>query len=44
MLAQHLAQSGMQQMRRGVIAHGGIADLGVDDGVDFVRPREWGIS
>jgi len=36
MLAENFAQSGLQQMRRGVVAHGGLADRGVDHGVHFV--------
>ena len=35
-LAQHLAQRGMQQMRAGVVAHGGAADFVVDHRVHFV--------
>ena len=39
-LAENFAQAGVQQVRRGVIAHGGQADVGVDHGVDFVAdPR-----
>ena len=36
MLAQHLAQPRMQQMRSGVIPHGSFANLRVHDRVDFV--------
>src|ERR1700730_11350582 len=36
MLAQHFAQSRLQQMRGRVITHGGLADLSVDDGIDFL--------
>ena len=36
MLAQHLAQRGMQQVRAGMVAHGGAADFVVDHGVDLV--------
>ena len=36
MLAQNFAQPGLQQVRGGVIAHGGLADFGVDHGVDFI--------
>ena len=36
MLAQNFAQPGLQQMRGGVIAHGGLANVGVDHGVDFL--------
>ncbi len=39
-LAQHFAQSGLQQMRGGVIAHGGLANFGVDHGVDLVARHE----
>ena len=35
-LAQHLAQRGVQQVRAGVVAHGGAADFVVDHGVNFV--------
>ena len=35
-LAQHFAQPGLQQMRGGVVAHGGLADVDVDHGIDFV--------
>ena len=35
-LAQHLAQSGMEKMRGGVVAHGGFAEGGVDHGIYFV--------
>ncbi len=40
-LAQNFAQSGLQQMRGRVIAHGGLADFGVDDGIDFVADADW---
>src|SRR5579859_508118 len=33
MLAQHLAQTGMKQMRSGVVAHGGGADICIHDGI-----------
>src|SRR5260370_9311069 len=36
MLAQHLAQTSVQQMCRRVIAHGGLSNLSIDHGVDFV--------
>ena len=36
MRAQYLAQRGMQQMRAGMVAHGGAANLVVDHGVDLV--------
>src|SRR6267143_5724384 len=36
MLAQHLAQTGVQQMRSRVIAHGGLSNLSIDHGVDSV--------
>ncbi len=36
MRAQHVAQRRMQQVRAGVVAHGRVADLGVDHGVDLV--------
>ena len=36
MLAQNFAQSGLQQVRGRVVAHGRLADFGVDDGIDFV--------
>ncbi len=35
-LAQHFAQPGMQQVRGGVVAHGGLANFVVDHGVDLV--------
>src|ERR1700756_4365893 len=35
-LAQHLAQSGMQQMGCGVITHRGFADFGVHDGIQLI--------
>jgi len=35
-LAQNFAQASLQQVRGGVVAHGGLADVGVDDGIDFV--------
>ena len=35
-LAQHFAQPSLQQMRGGVVAHGGLADFGVDHGVHFI--------
>src|SRR5712691_8124551 len=35
-LAQHLAQARMKQMRRRVIAHSGLPDFSIDDGVDLV--------
>ena len=34
--AQHLAQRRMQQVRAGVVAHGGAANVVVDHGIDFV--------
>ena len=34
--AQHIAQRGVEQVRAGVVAHGRVADLVVDHGVDFV--------
>ena len=34
--AEHLAQRGVEQVRAGVVAHGGVADFAVDDGVDRV--------
>ena len=34
--AQHIAQRGVQQMRAGVVAHGGAADFVVDHRVHFV--------
>src|SRR5580704_5615988 len=40
-LAQNFAQSGLEQMRGGVVAHGGLADFGVDDGIDFVAYADW---
>src|ERR1700694_1573721 len=36
MLAQHLAQTSVQQMCSRVIAHGGLSNLSIDRGVDFV--------
>ena len=36
MLAQHLAQCGVQQVRAGMVAHGRAADFVVDHGVNFV--------
>src|SRR5882757_6171513 len=36
MLTQHLAQSSLEQMRSSVVAHGGVADFRIDDGVDLV--------
>ncbi len=39
-LAQHFAQAGVQQVRAGVVAHGGVADVGVDDGVDLVADAD----
>ena len=36
MRAQHIAQRGVQQMRAGMVAHGGAANFVVDHGVDFV--------
>ncbi len=36
MRAQHFAQRRMQQMRAGMVAHGRVADFGVDHGIDFV--------
>ena len=41
-LAQHLTQPGMQQMRRRVIAHGRLANLGIHDRVDPVPNFEGG--
>src|SRR6185437_9287192 len=35
-LAEHFAQTGMQEMRCGVVAHGGFAKAAVDYGIDFV--------
>ena len=35
-LAQNFAQPGLQQVRGRVVAHGGFADFGVDDGIDFI--------
>ena len=35
-LAQNFAQSGMKQMRGRVVAHGGLANVGVDHRIDFV--------
>src|ERR1700721_455431 len=35
-LVQNFAQAGLQQMRGGVVAHGGLADFDADDGVDFI--------
>ena len=40
-LAQNFAQSGLKQMRGRVVAHGGLADFGVDDGIDFVADPDW---
>src|ERR1700738_2011211 len=40
MLAQHLAQTSVQQMRTRVIAHGGLSHLGIDHGVDFVTQAD----
>ena len=39
MLAQNFAQPGLQQVRGGVVAHGGLADVGVDHGIDFLARR-----
>ncbi len=36
MRAQHIAQRGVQQVRAGMVAHGRVAHLGVDHGVDLV--------
>ena len=36
MLAQHFAQPGLQQVCGGVIAHGGLANFGVDHCIHFV--------
>ena len=36
MLAQHFAQASLQQVRRSVVAHGGLADFGVDHGIHFL--------
>src|SRR5579864_230043 len=33
----------MEQVRGGVVAHGGFADVGVDDGVDFVTDTNLGL-
>ena len=35
-LPKHFTQSGMQQMRRSVIPHGGFPNIGVHDGVDVI--------
>ena len=40
-LAQNLAQPRLQQVRGGVVAHGGLADGVVDDGIDFVAYADW---
>ena len=43
MLAKHLAQTRVEQVRGRVIAHGGLPDGGVHDGVDFVaHANHWG--
>ncbi len=34
--AQHIAQRGVQQVRAGMVAHGRVADVGIDHRVDFV--------
>src|SRR5258708_20355715 len=36
MLGQKFAESSMKQMRRCVIAHGGLANVSIDDGIDLV--------
>ena len=41
MFAQNFAQPGLQQVRGCVVAHGGLADFGVDDGIDFVAYADW---
>ena len=40
-LAQNLAQPGLQQVCCRVVAHGGLADFGVDYGIDFVAYSDW---
>ena len=35
-LAQNFAQAGLKQVRGRVVAHGGLADVGVNYGIDFV--------
>ena len=39
-LAENLAQSRMKKMGRGVVAHGGFANVVVHDGVDFVSDAD----
>src|SRR5882724_2843380 len=36
MMRNHFAKSGLKQMSRGVVAHSGLPDLRVDDGIDFL--------
>jgi len=40
-LAQNFAQARLKQVRGRVVAHGGFADVGVDDGIDFVPYMNW---
>ena len=40
MLTQHLAQSGVKQMRRRMIAHGGLTNVGVDHRINLVPDLE----
>ena len=39
MLAQNFAQPRMEQMRGRVIAHGGLANRGIDNGIHFLPTR-----
>ena len=39
-LAQHLAQRGVQQVRASVVAHGRAAHFVVDHGIDFVADAD----
>ena len=41
MFAQNFAQASLQQVGGGVVAHGRLAEFGVDDGVDFVAHADW---
>ena len=41
MLAQHFTQPRLQQVRGGVIAHGGLASFGADRRVHFVAYADW---
>ena len=40
--AEHLAQRGVQQVGRGVVAHGGVAQIGVDLGDARTSPTRMG--